>query len=89
MSHVERGGATHTRVTPFKIAWLILGNKKCGGTDRIDVTHDIHVKVSRTSVYDATQKVKNLEISVHFSKKKLKGPKFKKNHRFCGIVHIM
>jgi hypothetical protein len=34
-------------LTPFKRAWLILGTKKCGGTDRIDVAADVHMEVSR------------------------------------------
>jgi hypothetical protein len=42
----KRGGATHTRVASFKMAWLILDIESCGGIDRIDVSSDVHVKVS-------------------------------------------
>jgi hypothetical protein len=45
--HPKRGGATHTRVAPFKMAWLILDTESCGGTGRIDVASDVHLKVSR------------------------------------------
>jgi hypothetical protein len=33
MSHVQSGGTTHTRVTPFKMACLILGVERYGETD--------------------------------------------------------
>jgi hypothetical protein len=46
MSHAKRAGTTHTRVTPFKMAWLILGTERYGGTDQIDVALNAHVEVS-------------------------------------------
>jgi hypothetical protein len=41
MSHAQSDGVTHTRVTP-----LILGTEIFDGTDRIDMTADVHVKVN-------------------------------------------
>jgi hypothetical protein len=47
ISDAKRGGATHTRVAPFKMAWLILDIESCGGTDQIDMLSDVHVEESR------------------------------------------
>jgi hypothetical protein len=46
MSHAERGGATHTRVTPLKMAGLILDTERCGRTCQFDVAADVHMEVS-------------------------------------------
>jgi hypothetical protein len=55
MSHAKRGGdATHNRVAPIKMVWLILGTERCGEAGRIDVTPDVHVEVSHISVHDVT-----------------------------------
>jgi hypothetical protein len=54
MSHVQSGGMTHTRVTSFKMVWLILGTKRCCGIDRIDVAVDVHVKVSHAMCISVT-----------------------------------
>jgi hypothetical protein len=50
MSHVKSGDATHTIVTPLKMAWLILDTEMC---DVTDVASDVYVKVSRTSAHAA------------------------------------
>jgi hypothetical protein len=54
MSHAQRAGATHARVTSIKMAWLILGIKRCGRTNQIDVTTDVHVEVSRDKEFGMT-----------------------------------
>jgi hypothetical protein len=54
MSHIKRGDVIHTRVMSIKITELILGTKIYDRTDQIDVTFDIHVKVSHISAYDVT-----------------------------------
>jgi hypothetical protein len=54
LSHAKSDGATHTRVTPIKMMWLILGTERCDGTSRIDVAADVHVEVSRTKGVDTT-----------------------------------
>jgi hypothetical protein len=46
MSHAKRGGATHTRVMPIKIKWLILSTKRYDGTIRIDVVANVHMELS-------------------------------------------
>jgi hypothetical protein len=43
----QKSGATHTKVTPFKMAWLILGAKRCGKNSWIDVASGVYVEVSR------------------------------------------
>jgi hypothetical protein len=54
MSHAQRGDVTHTRVTPFKIAWLILDTERCGGTDQIGMVTDVHVNVSHVKKFGVT-----------------------------------
>jgi hypothetical protein len=47
MSHDQRGSVTHIRVTSIKMTRLIFDTKKYGGTSRIDVIADVHMKLSR------------------------------------------
>jgi hypothetical protein len=54
MSHVKRGDATHTRVTPFKMVWVILAVERCGGTDQIDLAPDVHIKISHVMYTNVT-----------------------------------
>jgi hypothetical protein len=54
MSHAQSGGATHTRVMSITIMWLIFGTVRCGEIDRIDLTADVNVKVSRVKEFSAT-----------------------------------
>jgi hypothetical protein len=54
MSHAKKGGATHTRVTSIKMVWLILDTERCGETDQIDMTPDVHVELCCASAYDVT-----------------------------------
>jgi hypothetical protein len=56
LTDFKRGGATHTRVAPFKMAWLILDIESCGRTDQIDMASDVHVEVSRAKWTDVTSR---------------------------------
>jgi hypothetical protein len=56
-NHVQRGVTTHIRVTPIKMAWLILGIERCDGIRRIDVATDVHMKVSHAKWFDPTVEI--------------------------------
>jgi hypothetical protein len=45
---------THTKVVLFKMMLFILGNKSYGGTDRINVGVDVHMKMSHAKCTSVT-----------------------------------
>jgi hypothetical protein len=53
MSHDERVGVSHTRVTNQN-GVTHFGYKKCGRTAQIDVSANVHVKVSHVRWFDVT-----------------------------------
>jgi hypothetical protein len=65
----------------------ILDTERCGGTDRIDVISDVHVKVSRASVNSDSEEVdiENKFCTASFLKKI--GKKFKKRGENHGRRH--
>jgi hypothetical protein len=54
ISQDKRGDTTHIKVTLFKMVWLILITERCDETDQIDVTADVHVKVSHVMYTNVT-----------------------------------